>query len=113
MYPASNPISVRQPASLFPASSPRPLGATVAFHYPSALPTWNWTCSLKRTGFLLRLTALRNSVHSRERTSKQPGRARHTTIEWTHTNQTRAFDLMVIQDVGDLTNHVIHAIVIP
>jgi len=63
---------------------------TFAFGYPSSLPNWDWTCSLIRTLFRLTLDANLKVGTLAERTSKQPGRARHTTNESTHTFQSRA-----------------------
>ena len=55
---------------------------TFAFGYTSALPTCGWTCSLIRTPFRVTLDAYLEVGTLAERTSKQPGRARHTTNNW-------------------------------
>jgi len=58
-------------------------GQTFAFGYPSSLPNWGWTCPLSRTASCVTLDANPGIGTLAERTSKQPGRARHTTIRWT------------------------------
>ena len=50
---------------------------TFAFDYPSALPTWGWTCP--RDSAKLPLDRASEFGTLAERTSKQPGVARHTT----------------------------------
>ena len=65
---------------------------TFAFGYTSALSTCGWTCSLIRTNSFDMLDADFKVGTLAERTSKQPGRARHTTKACTIVSQARHRD---------------------